>query len=147
MVWCLGPAPHTAGRVLRTPMVTYLLLRSRAMVAKVCLCGRMSAGMVLPDLHKLLCSAVVFRLLHQLSPLMKSGRCGLSPSGCDQLLLNCFSDEQPWHTRRVCCPLHKTSQTAHQRKDSICACTHDGCAHCISVVLDPSAMFMFTEMS
>ena len=41
--------------------------------------GSRTSGMVLLHLHKLLCSAVVFRLLRQLSPLhswWRSGRCG-----------------------------------------------------------------------
>ena len=73
-------------------------------------------------------STVIFRLLHQLSPLCswwRSGRCGLSPSGCDQLPLNCFYDVQLQRTCLVRCPLHKTSQATHQRKDSICTCTDD----------------------
>ena len=67
-------------------------------------------------------STVIFRLLHQLSPLCswwRSGRCGLSPSGCDQLPLNCFYDVQLQRTCLVRCPLHKTSQATHQRKDSM----------------------------
>ena len=50
---------------------------------------------VLLHLHKLLCSTVIFRLLHQLSPLFswrRSGRCVLFPSGCVQLQINSCSD-------------------------------------------------------
>ena len=128
----------------------------KSSLALWCLSGRTSAGMILLDLHKLLCSAVIFRLLYQLSPLSswwRSGRCVLFPAGCVQLQLNSCSDVQPWHTCCVCCPPHIMFQTAHQHKDSMCACTHDGRAHCISlqnwllgvvVVLDPSATFTFT---
>ena len=64
-------------------------------------------------------------------------------------------NSQGIYTCGVCHPLCKTSQTAYQLKDSICTCTHDGCTHCISqgwllgvvVVLSPSAVFTFTEMS
>jgi len=58
-------------------------------------------------------------------------------------------------TCRVRCPPRKMPQTAHQRKDSICASTHDGrTLHFttnrllgVAVVLGPSAMLTFTEMS
>ena len=121
-----------------------------------CLCGRTSAGMVLPDLHKLLYRAVVFCLLHQLSPLCswwRSGRCGLSPLGCDQLLSSCFSDEQPWHTCHVRCPLHlncSPTQGLHIRLYTWWLHTLHFTTNWllgVAVVLGPSAMFTFTEMS
>jgi len=106
---------------------SYIVTSSFAFPTPWCLCGRMSEGMVLLHLHKLLCSAVISHLLHQLSPTCswwRSGRCVLFPSECVQLQLNSCSDVQPWHTCCVRCPPCKVSQTSHQRKDFICACTH-----------------------
>ena len=67
---------------------------------------------VLLHLDKLLCSAVVFRLLY----FTRSGRCVSFPSGCVQLQLNSCSYVQPRHTCCVRCHPRKMPQTAHQRK-------------------------------
>jgi len=66
---------------------------------------------------------------------------------------------EPMHGTLPTChvrfPPRKMPQTDHQSKDSICACTHDGRTlhfttnrlHGVVVVLGPSAMLTFTEMS
>ena len=105
--------------------------------------------MVLLDLHKLLCSAVVFCFL------MKKWQVRVFPSGGVQLQLNSCSDVQPQHTCRVRCPPCKMYPTAHQRKDSICTCTQwPHTLHFtmnwllnVAVVFGPSAMFTFIDFT